>query len=352
MELPARARTRGGIRIEQAREGSLRATVSVARGVQPQDIMTLSLRGVLATWLATMAGLLSPAAHADCEDPAAEVLWSYPKHGAENIPIDVQVRILPQPAQLELDGRVLEIAPDLSFDPGLLEPATRHSLRVTHYTGESEVLEFSTGAQSSTGETEPPLEIRALESTLEEGFSFDGMCGQVLLLQGCPDTDGFQIFTALLETESNAAPAYVIRAPYDGGEEVFLWPRECGNPQHLTIASGRHCLSVQAAGAAGPLASETEACTGDHANGAAGAAGPLASETEASADGSANGAAGAAGPLASETEASADGSANGAGGCSLSRAHGDFSLAGVWACLVLLGIRRTAKGTLARAFWK
>ncbi|MEN9579366.1 MAG: hypothetical protein RJA70_2375 [Pseudomonadota bacterium] len=215
----------------------------------------------------TYLALAPSTAHASCDAPPSEVLWSYPADAAVEVPIDAQLRILPAPSAVTLNGKALKVSDTLSFDPGPLEPETEYSIVVTFQDNKTKELTFTTGTEKAyihkflgihTSETADESSPRGIP---------DDLCGSLLQQQTCADTNGYYVYTFGLQFSlvspttdmpATEVTAFTIRI----GDNVQLWPAECGEPKLLTLNFDRSqgCAMIGIEGIAGTVGEPNKSC--------------------------------------------------------------------------------------------
>lgn len=205
-----------------------------------------------------------------CAAPPAELVWSSPADGAEDVPTDAVFFLLSKGVKrVELAGQALEPLVESSsnarvgYELGGLEPNASYSLAVVLEDGSEggeqvATVTFETGAGAHQGPL-PRAELQGLSGT-SDWSHFSELCQRVIKAQDCYDTG--QDTHALLDVEGEA-PLYVVsRRPNEEGDfqRPVVWPGACGAPSVYVRQDERACYTVHALDETGRAVSSQEVC--------------------------------------------------------------------------------------------
>jgi hypothetical protein len=238
---------------------------------------------LLGLWLLFAAALWLYAvqARASCTSPAAELLWSYPAQGAEDVPTDATFWLLAVGSQprASLEGRALTLEQTGTFSaftlsPGALTANKDYVLKLelpapegTQGSTKTVEIAFRTGA--AAGATKPAAPAITNSTQTVEAVAAS-TCPEILAAQDCFDTG--QNANKRFELAAQADTlGYLVLNSYTGASNV--WPSRCGAPTvrvHAAPAPSRGCFTLQGIGKGGALGPETMHCAPTQADADAG----------------------------------------------------------------------------------
>jgi hypothetical protein len=249
---------------------------------------------LLGLWLLSAAALWLYAvqARASCVPPAAEVLWSYPAQGAQDVPTDATFWLLAVGSlpRASLEGRALALEQTGTFSaftlsPGALTANKDYVLKLELPPSEgaqgatkSVEIAFRTGAGAGVTKPAAPTIVNSTQTVEALAAS---TCPEILAAQDCFDTG--QSANKRFELAAQAdALAYLVLNSYSGASNV--WPSRCGAPTvrvHAAPELSRSCFTLQAIGKGGALGPETMHCPPAQASADAGTPVAEAAPTDA-----------------------------------------------------------------------
>lgn len=240
--------------------GSMSQTATGGRGRRPP-----ARRGYRVGAALCLAAAMAPrTADASCAQPEAELLWSYPAGGQQDVPTNADLWLLVSgwsELRVTLDGAELpSLAGGRGRDLGSLAPNTEHSVSIERlwsgFPAEQPLeLRFTTGpGPAPDGPPSAPGEVVA---TIHAERPLSALCESVLQTQDCFDTGQNTYFQF---EPSGAAQAWLIESAgtYNG---VNLWPADCGPPQLYLYAESRPCVTLHAIDETGATVRGEEVCT-------------------------------------------------------------------------------------------
>jgi len=220
------------------------------------------------------AGLLvPPRAQASCAAPAPAVVWSYPKDGDVNVPVNVTLWLLlsnwNRPGKVLLDGKEVPVN-GFGFGYQPLEPMAPSSPHELTFQatppGEQPVVNLTIHFTTASGETEleSPMVPTVPYVTASASRPLSSLCQSVVHAMDCFDTG--QDTHLLFAAEGKPFLWIVERVPKLMGESpVFtLWPGECDQPEVFlagnTVATCDHQYRLHALAGTGLRAMSKPFC--------------------------------------------------------------------------------------------
>lgn len=237
----------------------------------------LIARTLLASMLAWTVGQLGghSIVQASCVAPELQLLWSYPEHGAEQVPTHVVIWAVTntwgaRPA-VTLDGAPVEPQGAPTFT-GIHLPAQELSANSEHtlvldYSGSPNPLtpdaqprfeiKFKTGGGRAEAQV-PEVNVTGSTRVVTDFLQHD--CAEVIAAQDCFDTGQNALLTLELEeTQPDETVGWLLRTGYHGSSAI--WPARCGSPSVYIHEQESLCHQVQRIGVGGRLSKGVEYCS-------------------------------------------------------------------------------------------
>ncbi|HEY0708985.1 MAG TPA: Ig-like domain-containing protein [Polyangia bacterium] len=171
--------------------GAARPGGTIAVNLGPR----LMARSVTLLASAAFALVAARPAEAGCAPPQPALHWTHPADGAEDVPTDTGIWILPRAQSLTLNGVALTSANGRLFQPDSLLPNTTYTVEVSSSLPPPTVLRFSFTTGAGPRDIAPPKPPTATSRFLDERPALSPACQAILTGRDCFDTPPYQHLT-------------------------------------------------------------------------------------------------------------------------------------------------------------